>query len=149
MLKEFKEFAMRGNVIDMAVGIIIGAAFGKIVASFVKDIIMPPIGLLMGGVDFSGLFLNLSDKTFATLAEAQKAGAATINYGVFINTVVDFIIIAFAIFIVIKQINRLKKEPAPADPTTKECPHCLSQIPIKATKCAHCTSDVPESVPAE
>ena len=149
MLKEFKEFAMRGNVIDMAVGIIIGAAFGKIVASFVKDIIMPPIGLPMGGVDFSGLFLNLSDKTFATLAEAQKAGAATINYGVFINTVVDFIIIAFAIFIVIKQINRLKKEPAPADPTTKECPHCLSQIPIKATKCAHCTSDVPESVPAE
>jgi len=143
MLKEFKEFAMRGNVIDMAVGIIIGAAFGKIVASFVKDIIMPPIGLLMGGVDFSNLFLNLSEKTFATLAEAQKAGAATINYGAFINTVVDFLIIAFAIFIVIKQINRLKKEPPPADPTTKECPHCMSQIPIKATKCAHCTSEVP------
>ena len=149
MLKEFKEFAMRGNVIDMAVGIIIGAAFGKIVASFVKDIIMPPIGLLMGGVDFSGLFLNLSGQAFATLAEAQKAGAPTINYGLFVNTVVDFVIIAFAIFIVIKQINRLKKAPPPEDPTTKECPHCLSQIPIKATKCAHCTSEVPETAAAE
>jgi large conductance mechanosensitive channel len=149
MLKEFKEFAMRGNVIDMAIGIIIGAAFGKIVASFVKDIIMPPIGLLMGGVDFSGLFLNLSGQAFATLAEAQKAGAPTINYGLFVNTVVDFVIIAFAIFIVIKQINRLKKAPPPEDPTTKECPHCLSQIPIKATKCAHCTSEVPETAAAE
>ena len=142
MLKEFKEFAMRGNVIDMAVGIIIGAAFGKIVTSFVKDVIMPPIGLLTGGVDFSSLFLNLSSTPYATLAEAQKAGAATINYGAFINTILDFIIIAFAIFIVIKQINRLKKEPPPADPTTKECPECLSVIPIKATKCAHCTSAV-------
>ena len=142
MLKEFKEFAMRGNVIDMAVGIIIGAAFGKIVTSFVKDVIMPPIGLLTGGVDFSSLFINLSSTPYATLAEAQKAGAATINYGAFINTILDFIIIAFAIFIVIKQINRLKKEPPPADPTTKECPECLSVIPIKATKCAHCTSAV-------
>lgn len=133
---------MRGNVIDMAVGIIIGAAFGKIVGSLVKDIIMPPIGLLLGGVDFSGLFLNLSGKTFETLAEAQKAGAATINYGVFINTVLDFLIVAFAIFIVIKQMNRFKKEPPPADPTTKDCPHCLSQIPIKATRCAHCTSEL-------
>ena len=142
MLKEFKEFAMRGNVIDMAVGIIIGAAFGKIVASLVKDIIMPPIGLLMGGVDFSGLFINLSGKTFETLAEAQKAGAATINYGAFINTVLDFLIVAFAIFMVIKQMNRFKKEPPPADPTTKECPHCLSNIPIKATRCGHCTSEL-------
>ena len=138
MLKEFKEFAMRGNVIDMAVGIIIGAAFGKIVASLVKDIIMPPIG----GVDFSGLFINLSGKTFETLAEAQKAGAATINYGAFINTVLDFLIVAFAIFMVIKQMNRFKKEPPPADPTTKECPHCLSNIPIKATRCGHCTSEL-------
>jgi len=149
MLKEFKEFAMRGNVIDMAVGIIIGAAFGKIVASFVKDIIMPPIGLLMGGVDFSGLYLNLSGKTFASLADAQKAGAATINYGVFINTVVDFVIVAFAIFIVIKQINRVKKEPPPADPTTKKCPHCISEIPIEATKCAHCTADIPAAAQAD
>ena len=142
MLKEFKDFALRGNVVDMAVGIIIGVAFGKIVASLVKDIIMPPIGVLMGGVDFSGLFINLSGKAFDSLAAAQKAGAATINYGVFINTVVDFVIVAFAIFMVIKQMNRLKKEPAPADPTTKECPHCLSEIPIKAVKCGHCTSDV-------
>lgn len=142
MLKEFKEFAMRGNVIDMAVGIIIGAAFGKIVTSFVKDMIMPPIGLLTGGVDFSNLFINLSSTPYATLAEAQKAGVATINYGAFINTILDFIIIAFAIFIVIKQINRLKKEPPPADPTTKDCPECLSAIPIKAKKCAHCTSEV-------
>jgi large conductance mechanosensitive channel len=142
MLKEFKDFAMRGNVIDMAVGIVIGAAFGKIVASFVKDIIMPPIGLLLGGVDFSSLFVNLSGKTYATLAEAGKAGAPTLNYGLFINTVIDFVIIAFAIFIVIKQMNRLKKAPPPADPTEKDCPYCLSKIPIKATKCAHCTSDV-------
>lgn len=142
MLKEFKEFAIRGNVMDMAVGIIIGAAFGKIVTSFVKDIIMPPIGLLMGGVDFSNLFINLSSTSYATLAEAQKAGAATINYGAFINTVIDFVIIAFAIFLVIKQMNRLKKEPSPADPTTKQCPACLSTIPINAKKCAHCTSDL-------
>jgi len=142
MLKEFKAFAMRGNVIDMAVGIIIGAAFGKIVASLVKDVIMPPIGMLMGSVDFSGLFINLSGRTFETLADAQKAGAPTINYGLFINTVLDFIIVAFAIFIVIKQMNRLKKEPPPTDPTTRDCPWCLSQIPIKATKCAHCASDV-------
>ncbi len=144
MLKEFKEFAMRGNVIDMAVGIIIGAAFGKIVASFVKDIIMPPIGMLMGNVDFSSLFINLSDKSFATLAEAQKAGAATINYGVFINTVVDFVIIAFAIFMVIRAMNNMKRkeEPAPAAPTTKECPHCLSTVPIAATRCGHCTSEL-------
>ncbi|MDP4795511.1 MAG: large conductance mechanosensitive channel protein MscL [Rhodospirillales bacterium] len=142
MLKEFKEFAMRGNVMDMAVGIIIGAAFGKIVTSFVKDIIMPPIGMLLGGLDFSEIFINLSGTSYNTLAEATKAGAATINVGIFINTVLDFVIVAFAIFMVIKQINRLKKEPAPADPTTKDCPHCLSTVPIKATKCAHCTSEI-------
>lgn len=142
MLKEFKEFAMRGNVMDMAVGIIIGAAFGKIVTSFVKDIIMPPIGMLLGGLDFSEIFINLSGTSYNTLAEATKAGTATINVGIFINTVLDFVIVAFAIFMVIKQINRLKKEPAPADPTTKDCPHCLSTVPIKATKCAHCTSEI-------
>jgi large conductance mechanosensitive channel len=144
MFKEFKEFAMRGNVIDMAVGIVIGGAFGKIVSSFVKDIIMPPIGKLMGGVDFSNLFINLSDGQFASLAEAQEAGAATINYGIFVNTVLDFIIIAFAIFMVIRAMNKMKRkeEAPPAEPTTKDCPQCLSSIPIKATRCAHCTSEV-------
>ena len=142
MLKEFKEFAIRGNVMDMAVGIIIGVAFGKIVTSFVKDIVMPPIGMLMGDVNFANLFINLSNTAYATLAEAQKAGAATINYGSFINTVIDFVIIAFVIFMVIRQMNKMKKEPLPADPTTKDCPECLSSIPIKATKCSHCTSAV-------
>lgn len=137
MLKEFKEFAMRGNVVDMAVGIIIGAAFGKIVSSLVKDVIMPPIGLLLGNVDFSSLALTLRAKT-------ETAEAVTINYGVFINTVLDFIIVAFAIFIVIKQMNRFKrKEAAPVVvPTTKECPKCFSVIPIKATRCPNCTSDI-------
>jgi large conductance mechanosensitive channel len=144
MLKEFKEFAMRGNVLDMAVGIIIGAAFGKIITSFVGDILMPPIGLLLGKVDFSGLFINLSGQAFATLAEAKKAGAATINYGLFMNTVLDFLIVAFAIFLLIKQVNRLKREPAPAPaaPTTKDCPYCFSAIPIPAVRCAHCTSQL-------
>ena len=144
MFKEFKAFAMRGNVVDMAVGIIIGAAFGKIVASFVKDIIMPPIGVLLGDVDFSNLFVNLSEGSYATLAQAQEAGAATLNYGAFINTVVDFVIVAFAIFIVIRQMNRLKKpeEAAPAEPTTKDCPFCLSAIPIKASRCPSCTSEL-------
>lgn len=145
MLKEFKEFAMRGNVMDMAVGIIIGAAFGKIVSSLVKDVIMPPIGLLMGGVDFSNLFINLTDQKYATLAAAEKAGAATINYGQFINTVLDFLIVAFAIFMVIRVMNQLKREEeeAPPEPTEKECPECLSTIPIKATRCKHCTAEVP------
>jgi large conductance mechanosensitive channel len=144
MLKEFKEFAMRGNMLDMAVGIIIGAAFGKIVTSFVSDILMPPIGLLMGKTDFSGLFLNLSGKVYATLAEAKAAGAATLNYGMFLNTVVDFLIVAFAIFLLVKQVNRMSKKPAapPAAPTTKECPYCISAIPIQAVRCAHCTSEL-------
>lgn len=139
---EFKAFAVRGNVVDMAVGIIIGAAFGKIIDSAVKDVIMPPIGKLLGGVDFRQLYLNLGDKTFDTLEAAEKAGAPLIKYGAFINTVVDFTIVAFVIFVMVRMINNLKKEPAPADPTTKECPRCLSMIPIKATRCAHCTSDL-------
>jgi len=147
MFKEFKEFAMRGNVVDMAVGIIIGGAFGKIVSSLVKDVIMPPIGKLMGNVDFSNLFVTLGGQEFATLAEAQEAGAATINYGVFINTVLDFIIVAFAIFMVIRAMNKLKRkeEAPPAEPTTKDCPQCLSSIPIKAVRCAHCTAQLSES----
>ena len=142
MLKEFKEFAMKGNVLDMAIGVIIGAAFGKIVTSLVSDVLMPPIGLLMGKVDFSSLFLNLSTTPQPSLAAAKAAGTPTINYGVFLQTVLDFIIIAFVIFMVVKQINRLKKPAAPGAPTTKDCPLCLSTIPIKATKCAHCTSSV-------
>jgi large conductance mechanosensitive channel len=144
MFKEFKEFAMRGNVLDMAIGIIIGAAFGKIITSFVNDVIMPPIGLLLGKVDFSNLFINLSGQTFTSLKEAQAAGASTINYGLFINTVIDFVIVAFVIFLFIRQVNRLKRqpEPVPAVPTTKECPFCLSIVPIKATRCPHCTSEL-------
>ncbi len=148
MFKEFKEFAMRGNVVDMAVGIVIGAAFGTIIKSLVADVIMPPIGLLMGNVDFSSLFAVIKEGAtagpYATVEAAKAAGAVTINYGIFINTVVSFIIIAFSIFMVIKAMNSAKKkeEAAPAEPTTKECPHCLSEIPIKATRCGHCTSDV-------
>jgi large conductance mechanosensitive channel len=144
MLKEFKEFALRGNVLDMAVGIIIGAAFGKIVSSFVKDVVMPPIGKLLGGVDFSNLFVNLGDGDYATLAEAQEAGVATINYGVFFNAVLDFLIVAFVIFMVIRSFNKLKKqeEAPPAAPTTKDCPKCFSTIPIKAVRCPNCTSDI-------
>jgi len=144
MLKEFKEFAMRGNVVDMAVGIILGAAFGKIVTSFVGDVLMPPLGLLLGKVDFTNLFVNLSGKSYASLAEAKAAGAATLNVGVFINTVIDFILVAFAIFLLVKQVNRLRREPeaAPAAPTTKECLFCLSTIPVKATRCPHCTSEL-------
>ena len=144
MLKEFKEFAVRGNVLDMAIGIIIGAAFGKIVTSFVNDILMPPIGLLVGKGDFTNLFLHLTPQHYDTLAEAKKAGAATINYGIFLNTVLDFLIVAFVIFLLIRQINRLKRqaEQPPAEPTTKDCPYCQSSIPIKAIRCAHCTSNV-------
>lgn len=145
LIKEFKEFAVKGNVIDMAVGIIIGAAFGKIVTSFVNDVVMPPIGRLLGNVDFSNLFINLSGGDYNSLAEAKAAGAATLNYGMFINTVIDFLIVAFVIFLVIKQINKLKRQPVPPPPgpaTTKECPFCLSVIPIKATRCPNCTSEL-------
>jgi large conductance mechanosensitive channel len=148
MLKEFKEFAMKGNVVDMAVGIVIGAAFGTIIKSLVADIIMPPIGILLGGVDFADLFIVLKEGAqagpFASLAEAKAAGAVTINYGAFINTVISFLIVAFAIFLLIKQMNALKKEEeAPAaEPTTKDCQYCFSTIPIKATRCGHCTSDI-------
>jgi large conductance mechanosensitive channel len=142
MWKEFKEFAMKGNVMDMAVGIIIGAAFGKIITSFVNDVLMPPLGLLLGKVDFTNLFITLSGQSFATLEEAKKAGAATIKYGLFINTIIDFVIVAFVIFMMIRQINKLKKQPEPAVPTTKDCSHCFSVIPIKATRCPHCTSEL-------
>ena len=142
MLKEFKAFAMRGNVLDMAIGIIIGAAFGKIVSSFVADILMPPIGLPFGRLDFSSLFINLSGQAFPTVAAANAAGAPTINYGIFISTVIDFIIVAFVIFLLIRQVNRMKRPEAPAAPMTKDCPYCLSKIPVKATRCAQCTSDV-------
>ena len=142
MLKEFKEFAMKGNVLDMAIGVIIGGAFGKIVTSLVSDVLMPPLGLVLGKVDFSSLFLNLSGTPQPSLAAAKAAGAPTVNYGVFLQTVLDFIIIAFVIFMIVKQVNRLKTPAAPAAATTKDCPLCLSTIPIKATKCAHCTSSV-------
>ena len=144
MLKEFKEFAMRGNVLDMAIGIIIGGAFGKIVSSMVSDIFMPPIGLLLGKVDFSSLFLDLSGQPHPSLAAAKTAGAPTINYGVFLQTIFDFVIIAFVVFLLVKQVNRFTKKPEtpPGPSTTKDCPHCLSTIPIKATRCAHCTSEV-------
>jgi large conductance mechanosensitive channel len=149
MFKEFKDFAMRGNVVDMAVGIVIGAAFGTIIKSLVADVIMPPIGLLLGGVDFTNLFMVLKEGAAAAgpynaLADAQAAGAVTLNYGVFINTVISFIIVAFAIFMLIKSMNSAKKkeEAAPEVPTTKSCPHCLSEIAIKATKCSMCTSAV-------
>ena len=142
MLKEFREFAMRGNVLDMAIGVIIGGAFGKIVSSLVSDVLMPPIGKLLGNVDFTGLFLNLSGSPQPSLAAAKAAGTPTLNYGVFLQSVFDFIIIALVIFMLVKQINRFKT-PVPAGaPTTKDCPLCLSTIPIKATKCAHCTSTV-------
>ncbi len=144
MFKEFKEFMMRGNVMDMAIGIILGVAFGKIVTSMVNDIIMPPIGLLLGHVDFSNLFVNLSATAYATLGDAKRAGAATINYGVFLNTILEFLIVAFVIFVIVKQINRLKRPaPAPAAaPTTKDCVYCKTSIPINATRCPNCTSDL-------
>ena len=142
MLKEFKEFVMKGNVIDLAVAVIIGAAFGRIITSLVNDIIMPPLGLLLGNVNFTDLFVSLNGTKYATLADAQTAGAATINYGIFINTIIDFILVALVIFLIIRQINRMKRAPAPAAPTTKECPHCFTQIPIPATRCPNCTSDL-------
>jgi len=141
MFKEFKEFAMRGNVVDMAVGIIIGSAFGAIIKSLVSDVILPPIGLILGNVDFSNLFVVLKEGaipgSYASLADAQKAGAVTVNYGIFVNSVISFLIVAFAVFLLIRAINRMKRE---KEPTAKECPHCLSQIPLKATRCPQCTS---------
>jgi large conductance mechanosensitive channel len=152
MFKEFKEFIMRGNVVDMAIGIVIGAAFGGIVKSFVDDVLMPPIGLLLGNVDFSNLFLTLKEGAkaagpYASLAAAKTAGAVTLNVGVFINTIISFIIIAFAVFVVIKGINRMKREKEAPAPTTRECPFCRSTISLKATRCPHCTSEL-ESAPA-
>lgn len=142
MFKEFKEFAMRGNVLDMAIGIIIGGAFGKIISSLVGDVLMPPIGWLMGNLDFGNLFLALNGRTYDSLKAAKDAGAPTINYGLFINTVIDFVIVAFVIFILVRQMNRLKKiAPAEVAPT-KECPYCFSQIALKATRCVGCTSEV-------
>jgi large conductance mechanosensitive channel len=141
MLKEFKEFIARGNVLDLAVAVIIGAAFGKIVTSFVDDIIMPPIGLLLGQVDFSNLFVDLSRKGYATLEDAKAAGAPVLRYGVFLNTVVNFVIVAFAVFMMVRAVNKVKK-PAPADPTTKDCPRCFTSIPLKAARCPNCTSEI-------
>lgn len=149
VLKEFREFAMKGNVVDMAVGIVIGSAFGKIVSSLVSDMLTPPLGMLLGKVDFSNLFIDLSRKGYASLAEAQSAGAPTINIGLFLNTIVDFIIVAFALFMIVRWMNKLRnsmEKPVPASepaaPTTRECPFCLSVIPVKAIRCAHCTADL-------
>ncbi len=143
MLKEFKNFIRRGNVIDLAVAVIIGGAFNNIVSSLVKDIIMPPIGLLLGKVDFSNLFIDLSGKGYSTLADAVAAGAPTINYGVFINTIINFLIVAFVIFLVIKGIKSLQEPEPKPEPTTKDCPFCYSKISIKATRCPNCTSEIP------
>ena len=148
-MKEFKEFAMRGNMVDMAVGIIIGAAFGAIIKSLVADVIMPPIGVLLGNVDFANIFMIIKEGSpagpYATLDAAKEAGAVVISWGVFINTLINFIIIAFVLFLVIRNMNKMKKEEEapPAEPTTKDCPACLSEIPIKASRCAHCTQEVP------
>lgn len=141
MWKEFRDFAVRGNVIDLAVGIIIGAAFGKIVTSLVNDILMPPLGVILGKVDFSNLYINLTGKAYASLAEAKAAGAATINYGLFINNIIDFVIVAFAVFLLIRQVNKLTAKPTPPA-ATKECPYCASAIPLKATRCPQCTSEL-------
>ena len=143
MLKEFKEFAMRGNVLDMAVGIIIGAAFGKIIASLVEDVMMPPLGLLLGRVDFSGLFVSLDGKHYDTIAVAKAAAAPTVNYGLFLNTVINFLIVALAVFLLVRMVNRWTSKPAaPPAPTTKDCPQCAMSIPIQAKRCGHCTAQL-------
>lgn len=142
MWEEFKKFVMRGNVLDLAIAVIMGGAFGKIVTSFINDVLMPPLGLLLGKVNFADLFIDLSGQGYTSLAAAQEAGAATINYGIFINTVLDFVVVAFVVFLLVRQMNKLKKAEAPAAPTTKECPYCYSQIPLKATRCPHCTSQL-------
>jgi large conductance mechanosensitive channel len=141
MLKEFKEFAMRGNVLDLAVGVIIGGAFGKIISSLVEDVIMPPIGRLLGPVNFSDLFINLSGQSYATIKDAKAASAATLNYGLFLNTIINFLIVAFFVFLFVKQINRFAPKPAPV-PTTKDCPQCAMPIPLAAKRCGHCTSQL-------
>jgi len=141
MLREFRAFVMRGNLLELAVAFILGVAFGRVVTSLVNDVIMPPIGLVLGGVDFSNLFINLSKAPYATLAEAQAAGAPTLNYGVFILTVLDFVIVAFVVFMLVRAANRMQR-PKPAAPTTKDCPFCLSIVPLKATRCPHCTSEL-------
>ena len=143
MLKEFKEFVMRGNVLDLAIAVIIGAAFGGIVTSLVNDVLMPPLGLALGKVDFKDLFISLNGQSYPSLAAAKTAGAPVVAYGQFINTVINFLVVAFVIFLIVKQANRFKKpEPAPAAPSTKECPHCASTIPLKAVRCPNCTSDL-------
>jgi large conductance mechanosensitive channel len=146
LFDDFKTFAVRGNVLDMAVGVILGAAFGKIVTSMVSDVLMPPLGLLLGKMDFSGLFVNLSSKSYSTIAEAKAASAPTLNYGLFINSLIDFVIVAFVVFLLVRQFNKLlertKKQEAPAAPTARDCPYCLSSIPVKAIRCAHCTSEL-------
>ncbi len=141
-ISEFRDFAMKGNVLDMAIGIIIGAAFGGIVNSLVKDVIMPPIGMIMGGINFADMFVALDGKTYATLAAAQAAAAPTINYGLFINAIINFLIVALAIFLLIRQVNAAKRKPAPLEPNSKECPFCKESIPKAAVKCSHCTSDL-------
>lgn len=143
MLKEFKEFALRGNVLDLAIGIVIGAAFGRIVSSFVDDILMPPLGMLIGGVDFNSLFVSLNGVSYSSIAAAKEAGAPTINYGLFINAIITFILVAFAVFLLVKQVNRMRSEPQPQTPTGRDCPYCLSNIPRKATRCAQCTAEIP------
>jgi large conductance mechanosensitive channel len=146
MLKEFKEFALRGNMLDLAVGVILGAAFGKIITSLVNDVIMPPLGLVIGGVDFTNIFIDLSGRHSPTLADAKAAGAATINIGMFLNATLDFLIVAFVVFLMIRQINRLARKPAAPDetPAARECPYCMSMIPARASRCAHCTSELPK-----
>jgi large conductance mechanosensitive channel len=143
MWKEFREFAARGNVIDLAVGVVIGAAFGKIITSLVNDIVMPPIGMVLGGVDFKNLFVALNGQQYASVADAQKAGAPTINYGVFLNTILEFLIIAFVVFLLVRQINRMKR-PVPAAPEqpVRDCPFCMTRIPVAATRCPACTSEL-------
>jgi len=143
MFKEFKEFALKGNLVDLAVGFVLGGAFGRIVSSFISDIVLPPLGLLLGKADFSSLFINLSEKPFATLAEAKAAGVPTLNYGLFLVALLDFLIVALVMFLVVKRMNKLRKPaPAPAAPPAKECPFCLSSVPLKAVRCPHCTSDL-------
>jgi large conductance mechanosensitive channel len=144
MLKEFREFLMRGNVLDLAVAVVIGGAFGMIVTSFVNDVLMPPVGLLLGNVDFTNLFIDMSGQGFTTLAAAQEAGAATLNYGLFLNTVINFVIVASAIFLLLKSVERAQKKqvPAPAAPTTKTCPFCITEISLQATRCPNCTSQL-------